>query len=110
TVNIDRILEACIKKGASEVHLFAGSPPLLRLNGALSELKSRSLDSADCELLMKSITPDRNQRELEESGAPDFDFAFGDAKRFRASAYRKKGNISVALRTELETRKSKLKA
>jgi len=47
---------------------------------------------------MKSITPDRNQQELQEEGGTDYGFAFGDAARFRVSVFRQKGNISMVLR------------
>ena len=47
---------------------------------------------------MKSITPERNQQELQEVGGTDYGFAFGDAGRFRTSVFRQKGNISMVLR------------
>jgi twitching motility protein PilT len=48
--------------------------------------------------LMKSVTPERNQQELQEEGGTDFGFAFGDKGRFRVSVFRQKGNISMVLR------------
>jgi twitching motility protein PilT len=48
--------------------------------------------------LMKSITPDRCQRELQENGSADFGFAFGDMARFRVSVFKQRGNISMVLR------------
>jgi twitching motility protein PilT len=47
---------------------------------------------------MKSITPDRNQQEIQEEGGTDFGFAFGDQGRFRVSIFRQKGNLSLVLR------------
>jgi twitching motility protein PilT len=47
---------------------------------------------------MKSITPERNQQELQEEGGTDFGFAYGDVARFRVSVFRQKGNISLVLR------------
>jgi len=47
---------------------------------------------------MKSITPDRNQQELQEEGGTDFGFAFGDNARFRVAIFRQRGNITVCLR------------
>lgn len=48
--------------------------------------------------LMKSIAPDRCQRELQEAGGSDFGFAFGDLARFRVSIFKQRGNISMVLR------------
>jgi twitching motility protein PilT len=47
---------------------------------------------------MKSITPDRNQQELQEEGGTDFGFAFADKGRFRVSIFKQKGVISIVLR------------
>ncbi len=98
TIHIDRILDTCIKKGASDIHLSVGRPPVLRLHGRLRQLETKSLDPEDCVALMKSITPDRNQQELQEEGGTDFGFAFGDSARFRVSIFRQKGNVSIVLR------------
>jgi len=98
TVHIDRILETCIKRGASDIHLSVGRPPVLRLGGRLRQLETKVLGPEDCIALMKSITPDRNQQELQEEGGTDFGFAFGDHGRFRVSIFRQKGNISLVLR------------
>jgi len=48
--------------------------------------------------LMKSITPERNQQELQEEGGTDFGFAFGDMARFRVAVFRQRGSISIVLR------------
>ena len=44
--------------------------------------------------LMKSITPERNQQELQEGGT-DFGFAYGEAARFRVSVFRQRGDIAI---------------
>ena len=98
TVHIDRLLETCIKQGASDIHLVTDRPPVLRLNGSLRSLETKVLDSDDTSALMKSITPDRNQQELQEQGTTDFGFAFGDAGRFRVAIFRQRGKLSLVLR------------
>ena len=98
TVNMDRLLQACVSQGASDIHLVTGRPPVLRLHGRLRSLETKVLEPDDTAALMKSITPDRNQQELQEEGGTDFGFAFGDAARFRVAIFRQKGNISLVLR------------
>jgi len=98
TLHIDRMLETCIKRGASDIHLSVGRPPVLRLHGRLRQLETKVLEPEDTVALMKSITPDRNQQELQEEGGTDFGFAFGDQGRFRVSVFRQKGNVSLVLR------------
>ena len=98
TVHIDRLLETCIRLGASDIHLHTGRPPVLRMDGRLRSLETKVLEPDDTVALMKSVTPERNQQELQEEGGTDFGFAFGDAGRFRVSVFRQKGNISMVLR------------
>ncbi|UCG57862.1 MAG: type IV pilus twitching motility protein PilT [Phycisphaerales bacterium] len=97
-VNMDRLLEACVTQGASDIHLVVERPPVLRIDGRLRSLETKILGPEDTAALMKSITPERNQQELQEEGGTDFGFAFGDAGRFRVSIFRQKGNISLVLR------------
>ena len=98
TLQIDRLLETCIKRGASDLHLHVGRPPTLRLHGRLRPLETKVLDSDDTIALMKAITPDRNQQELQEQGGTDFGFEFGTAGRFRTAVFQQRGVISLALR------------
>ena len=97
-LHIDRLLETCIKRGASDLHLSVGRPPSLRLHGRLRGLETKLLTPDDTVALMKSITPDRCQQELQEEGGTDFGFAYGDAGRFRVSVFQQKGNVSIVLR------------
>lgn len=98
SLHIDRLLEACIKMGGSDLHLAVGRPPVLRISGHLRSLDTKVLEPDDTTSLMKSITPERNQQELQETGSTDYGFAFGDAGRFRTAIFRQKGNISMVLR------------
>ncbi len=98
TVHIDRLLETCIRVGSSDIHLHVGRPPVLRVDGGLRALDTKSLEPDDTMALMKSVTPERNQQELQEEGGTDYGFAFGDQGRFRVSVFRQKGNVSMVLR------------
>ncbi len=98
TVHIDRLLETCIRTGASDIHIHVGRPPVLRIDGRLRSLETKSLEPEDTSAIMKSVTPERNQQELQEEGGTDYGFAFGDKGRFRVSVFRQKGNVSMVLR------------
>jgi twitching motility protein PilT len=98
TVLIDKLLEACVKQGASDIHISVGQPPVFRLHGRLRRLETKVLEPEDTVGLMKSIAPERCQRELQESGSSDFGFAFADKARFRVSIFKQRGNISMVLR------------
>ncbi|MFP4144903.1 MAG: type IV pilus twitching motility protein PilT, partial [Phycisphaeraceae bacterium] len=104
TLHIDRLLDTVIKQQASDLHLTVGKPPTLRIRGRLVELKTKVLEPADTAELMKAITPERSQNELQEEGGSDFGFAYGDqsdeenSARFRVSVFRQKSDVALVLR------------
>jgi twitching motility protein PilT len=98
TIQIDRLLDTVVKHGASDLHLTVGRSPTIRQHGHLRNLQTKTLESDDMVSLMKSITPERNQQELQEVGGTDFGFAYGDAARFRVSVFRQKADIAMVLR------------
>jgi twitching motility protein PilT len=98
TILIDKLLQACVKQGASDIHIVVGQPPVFRLHGRMRKLETKVLEPEDTVGLMKSIAPERSQRELQEKGSADFGFAFGDLARFRVSIFKQRGNVSMVLR------------
>ncbi|MFC1781850.1 type IV pilus twitching motility protein PilT [Planctomycetota bacterium] len=98
TVNMDRLLNACVTMGASDIHLTINKPPVFRIDGSLRALETKVLEPEDTLALMKTITPEKNQQELEEEGGTDFALAFGDKGRFRTSVFKQRGAISIVMR------------
>jgi twitching motility protein PilT len=98
TILIDKLLTAVIKQGASDLHITTGQPPVLRIDGHLRRLDTKVLEPEDTMGLMKSITPDRCQQELQEVGSTDFSFAFGDAARFRVAVFKQRSQVAMVLR------------
>ncbi len=103
-MRIDRLLDTVIKQEASDLHLTVGKPPTVRMSGRLIELKTKMLEPEDTVALMKAISPERSQNELQEEGTSDFGFAYGpqddpdNSARFRVSIFRQKGNVALCLR------------
>ena len=98
SLQIDKMLETVVREKASDLHVATGQPPVLRLGGHLVRLETKSLTPEDTVGLMKSITPERNQQELQEVGGTDFGFAFGDKARFRVAVFKQRGHIGMVLR------------
>jgi len=98
SVQIDKLLETVVKEKVSDLHITVGQPPVVRVSGHMVRLDTKSLEPEDTVSLMKSITPERNQQELQETGSSDFGFAFGTKARFRVSVFKQKGRISIVLR------------
>jgi twitching motility protein PilT len=97
-VQIDKLLQTVVNQKVSDLHITSGQPPVVRVGGRMVRLETKSLEAEDCVALMKSITPERNQQELQEKGGTDFGFAFGEQARFRVAVFKQRGHIGMVLR------------
>src|SRR3954467_15147252 len=97
-VLMKKLLATVIQLKASDLHISVGQPAVVRHQGRMRKLDTKVLDADDTTGLMKSITPDRCQQELQERGGSDFAIEFVDGYRFRVSVYKQRGNIGIALR------------
>ncbi|MDH3717412.1 MAG: type IV pilus twitching motility protein PilT [Planctomycetota bacterium] len=98
TILIEKLLAAAIKQGVSDIHITVGQPPVFRIDGRMRKLDTKTLEPDDTVALMKSITPDRWQNELQEVGSADFGFSFGEDTRFRVSVFKQRGMVAMVLR------------
>ena len=97
-VLIEKLLATVIQLKASDLHITVGQPPVIRHHGRLKRLDAKVLDKDDTTSLMKSITPDRCQQELQEKGGTDFAIEFQDGTRFRVAVFKQRGFIGIVLR------------
>jgi twitching motility protein PilT len=98
TVLIDKLLATVIQLKASDLHISVGQPPVVRVHGRMRRLDTKTLDADDTTALMKSVTPDRCQQELQEKGGCDFAIEFTDGYRFRTAIFKQKGSIGMVMR------------
>ncbi|MFZ4646579.1 MAG: type IV pilus twitching motility protein PilT [Gemmataceae bacterium] len=98
SVLIDKLLKTVIELKASDLHISVGQMPLLRKSGRMRKLETKVLEPEDTLSLMKAITPDRNQQELQERGGTDFAIEFTDNNRFRVAIFKQRGSIGMVLR------------
>jgi twitching motility protein PilT len=94
---IDKLLTTVIQLNASDLHIAVGQPPVIRHHARMRRLETKVLDQDDTTALMKAITPDRCQQELQEKGGADFAISFG-GQRFRCAIFKQKGVIGMVLR------------
>jgi twitching motility protein PilT len=86
-LQIDKLMGALVSMGGSDLHLAVGDKPMIRLHGRMKRLETKVLTADDMVSLMKSVTPEKNQQELQESGTTDFAVGMHDS-RFRTSIHR----------------------
>jgi twitching motility protein PilT len=95
---MEKLLSTLIQLKASDLHITVGQPPVIRHHGRMRKLDTKSLDNDDTTALMKSITPDRCQQELQEKGGADFAIEYTDGYRFRVAVFKQRGSIGLVLR------------
>jgi len=98
TVAMEKLLSTVIQLKASDLHITVGQPPVVRHGGRMKKLDAKVLDSDDTTALMKSITPDRCQQELQQRGGTDFAIEYVDGYRFRVAVFKQRGSIGLVMR------------
>jgi twitching motility protein PilT len=100
-MDLDAVLKRAVGRGASDVHLKVGQPPVVRVNGELSPLEGfDELDDIQLESALEQVTAAApGRRELfEASGDLDLAYTNVDLPRFRVNGFRQRGAISFAFR------------
>ena len=99
SVKIETLLEACIKHGASDLHIQVGLPPILRVDGLLVPIPNTPILTTEIVDTLIFSTLDSMQREtLAKDKEFDYSFAFGEIARFRVNAFNEKGHLAAAFR------------
>src|SRR5579864_4870035 len=96
--SLDDLLISIVEKSASDLHLVAGSPPMMRLNGALSAMVEEKVSPEDCQALVSSILTQDQINLLNKEREIDFAYAMIGVARFRVNACFERGSISATFR------------
>lgn len=93
------MLQNVIDSKASDLHLIAGLPPTLRINGELMPIPSVGILTSDSiQELLKQILAAEQVERLSINKEIDFSVNFSDRGRFRVNAYTQKGSLAAAFR------------
>jgi len=95
---IDRFLRLLSDRGASDVHLTVGRPPMLRIAGSMEKVRYRILREADFEALVRPIAPEARWRDFLASGDADFAYEVPGLARFRVNIFRQQRGSGAVLR------------
>jgi twitching motility protein PilT len=95
---IDRYLQALWERGGTDLHLTAGAPPLVRVDGRMLPLDEPELSGEDCAQLILSVLNEDLSSQLRREKEVDFSFSWHDQTRFRANCYFQQGTMAMALR------------
>jgi twitching motility protein PilT len=98
-VPIPELLEIVLSRGASDLHLTAGSPPLIRLHGQLIRLEDYpKLEPQALRGMVYAILPQRQRERLEQELELDMSYSLPGAARFRVNVYYQRDSIGAAFR------------
>ncbi|MBK7580994.1 MAG: type IV pilus twitching motility protein PilT [Myxococcales bacterium] len=98
-VNLHQLLRAMIEKGASDMHITTGSPPLLRIDGAIVPLKLPPLSPVETKQICYSVLTEDQKIQFEKNKELDLSFGVKNLSRFRANIFMQRGAVSGAFRS-----------
>lgn len=98
-MDITELLTFAVKNNASDTHVSAGLPPLLRINGDIKRLNVDSLDAKMVHALIYDIMNDAQRKWYEENLEIDFSIDLGGVARFRVNAFNQDRGPAAAFRT-----------
>jgi twitching motility protein PilT len=96
---IERLLRTTVERGASDLHLRCGEPPIIRLHGEMHRIEGLSaLENDQLDTMLRSIMPERNRMEFAESNDTDYAHEIIGCARFRANALRDRMGVAAVFR------------
>ena len=97
-IHIDDLLRLVVERGASDLHLSVGVPPILRVDGQLAPTNFERLTPQDSQRLVYDILTDEQIQRFEQTYELDFSYSLHKVSRFRVNIYRDKGTVAAAFR------------
>ncbi|MCW5588233.1 MAG: type IV pilus twitching motility protein PilT [Legionellales bacterium] len=98
-MNINELLVFSVENKASDLHISAGLPPLVRVDGELRRIDVPPLDHEGVLALIEQIMSDKQKKEYEERLETDFSFEVKGLARFRVNAFNQDRGAAAVLRT-----------
>ncbi len=98
-MDITQLLVFGVEQGASDCHLSAGEPPMIRIDGELKKLDNPALTKEEVHALVYDIMNDVQRRVFEETHECDFSFELGQIARFRVNVFMQRKGEGAVFRT-----------
>ncbi len=97
-MDLQGLLQTLVNKKGSDLHIRAGGPAYIRVDGELEPASPEILGQADVEAMLSAVMTPRAKKIFEAKGECDFSFQAGEVARFRVNAFRQRQRLSVAIR------------
>jgi twitching motility protein PilT len=97
-ITLHQLLKAAVKQGASDLHIVAGSAPVLRVDGRMVRVKAPELSPEESRKICYSILTDSQKARFEAAKELDFSFGIKNMARFRVNFFFQRGSVSGVFR------------
>lgn len=98
-MDITELLAFSAKNGASDLHLSAGLPPMIRVDGDVRRIKLPAMEHKEVHALIYDIMNDKQRKDFEEFLETDFSFEVPGVARFRVNAFNQNRGAGAVFRT-----------
>ncbi len=98
-MDLTQLLAFTMQNEASDLHLSAGSPPIIRVHGLMKRIKSDELSSDDIRTMLYSVMTEEQRAEFEKNRELDFAIALGEKARFRVNGFTSRLGTCAVFRT-----------
>lgn len=97
-MEISELLRMTMERGASDLHLAVGRPPVLRIDGRILNVDAPPLSPADTRRLVYGVLTDIQKQKFEETKELDFSLSVSNLSRFRVNVHFQRGTVAAAFR------------
>jgi twitching motility protein PilT len=98
-MEITELLSFSVKQGASDLHVTAGMPPLIRVDGDIRKINVPEMDHKEVYALIYEIMTDKQRKDYEQYMETDFSFEIPGLARFRVNAFNQNRGAAAVFRT-----------
>jgi len=95
---IDAFFKLMNEQGASDLHMMAGMPPILRVRGEMESVKYKVMDNESLKSMLYEICPEEKIKVFEETGDMDFGYEIPNLARYRCNFFEQKNGVGAVFR------------
>ncbi|MBF0343617.1 MAG: type IV pilus twitching motility protein PilT [Nitrospirae bacterium] len=96
---IDAFFKLMNEQGASDLHMVAGSQPILRIRGEMERVKYKEMENEELKGMLYEIAPEDKVKLFEETGDVDFAYEVPGLGRYRANFFQQKWGVGAVFRS-----------
>ncbi|MEC9315016.1 MAG: twitching motility protein PilT, partial [Pseudomonadota bacterium] len=98
-MDITELLAFSVKNKASDLHISAGEPPMIRVDGDVKRINLPPMEHKEVHAMVYDIMNDKQRKDFEEFLEADFSFEVPNMARFRVNAFNQNRGVAAVFRT-----------